>query len=163
MAPQAVWEALPSSSPNGKEHASSVRLLAATLSFLRSISADVVINYRAQRFEDVVHGVDVVLDTVGEDTFDGSWDVLKAGGSLVTTVADVPEGKAKARGVRAQRLVAKADGKEPAQIAAIIDERHIKPIVTAVLPLAEARRAHEISESRHARGEIVLRVAEDPL
>lgn len=130
--------------------------------FLKSIGADVVIDYKAQRFEDVVHYVDVVLDTIGEDTFERSWGVLKPGGFLVTTVSNVPEGAAKAHGVRAKGMVTRADGSELAQIAAIIDERRIKPIVTTVLPLVEARRAQEMSESRHTRGKIVLRVAEDP-
>jgi NADPH:quinone reductase-like Zn-dependent oxidoreductase len=58
--------------------------------------------------------------------------------------------------------MSQASGKDLAQIAAIVDERRIKPIVTAVLPLAEARRAQEMSESRHTRGKIVLRVAEEP-
>jgi NADPH:quinone reductase-like Zn-dependent oxidoreductase len=57
--------------------------------------------------------------------------------------------------------VARDDGSELAQIAAIVDARQIKPIVTTVLPLADARKAHEMSESGHTRGKIVLRVAED--
>ncbi|MGA9099329.1 MAG: NADP-dependent oxidoreductase [Methanotrichaceae archaeon] len=130
--------------------------------FLRSIGADEVIDYKTQRFEDIVHDVDVVLDTVGGDTFERSWKVLKPGGFLVTTVAEVPEGAAVAHGVGAKHILSQADGRELAQIAALMDEQRIKPIVTTVLPLAEARKAHERSESRHARGKIVLRVAEDP-
>jgi NADPH:quinone reductase-like Zn-dependent oxidoreductase len=130
--------------------------------FLKSIGADAVVDYRAQRFEEVVHDVDVVLDTVGGDTFDRSWNVLKPGGFLVTTVANVPERAAEAHGVRAKGLMTKPDGSELAQIASIIDEKHIKPVVTTVLPLADARKAQEMSESRHTRGKIVLRVAEDP-
>jgi NADPH:quinone reductase-like Zn-dependent oxidoreductase len=135
---------------------------AGNASFLKSIGADEVIDYKTQRFEDVVHGVDVVLDTIGDDTFERSWGVLKPGGFLVTTVADIPDGAAQAHGVRAKHILSRADGAELSQIAAIIDERHIKPIVTAVLPLSEAKRAQEMSESRHTRGKIVLRVAEDP-
>jgi NADPH:quinone reductase-like Zn-dependent oxidoreductase len=130
--------------------------------FLRSIGADEVIDYKTQRFEDVVHDVDLVLDTIGGDTFERSWGVLKPGGVLVTTVADVPGGAAVAHGVRAKHIVSQADGRELAKIAAIIDEQHVKPMVTTVLPLAEARQAQEMSESRHARGKIVLRVAGDP-
>lgn len=130
--------------------------------FLKSIGSDEVIDYKTQRFEDVVHNVDMVLDTIGGDTFDRSWRVLKPGGFLVTTVADVPDGAAEAHGVRAKHIVSQADGSELAQIAAIIDEQRVKPIVTTVLPLAEARRAQEMSESRHTHGKIVLRVAEDP-
>jgi NADPH:quinone reductase-like Zn-dependent oxidoreductase len=130
--------------------------------FLKSIGADVVIDYKAQRFEDAVNDTDVVLDTIGGDTFERSWGVLKPGGFLVTTVANVPEGAAEAHGVRAKGLLTKPNGSELAQIAAIIDERRITPVVTTVLPLADARKAQEISESHHTRGKIVLRVAEDP-
>jgi hypothetical protein len=52
------------------------------------------------------------------------------------------------------------DGKELAKIAYIIDERKIKPIVTAVLPLADVRKAHEMSETLHTRGKIILSVRE---
>jgi NADPH:quinone reductase-like Zn-dependent oxidoreductase len=104
----------------------------------------------------------VVIDTVGGDTFDRSWGVLKPGGFLVTTVADVKEGTAEAHGVRAKRIAHQANGGELAQIAKIIDEKLIKPVVTIVLPLSEARKAQELSESQHTRGKIVLRVAEEP-
>jgi NADPH:quinone reductase-like Zn-dependent oxidoreductase len=57
---------------------------AANLDFVRSLGADKVIDYRAERFEDVVHDVDVVFDTVGGETLEGSWGVLKPGGRLVT-------------------------------------------------------------------------------
>jgi NADPH:quinone reductase-like Zn-dependent oxidoreductase len=130
--------------------------------FLKDIGADEVIDYKNQRFEDVVSNLDVVLDTVGGDTLERSWKVLKLGGFLVTTIGSIPEGTPEKYGVRAKTLMTTSDGKELAQIAAIIDEKQIKPIVTTVLPLEEARKAHEMSESRHARGKIVLRVAEDP-
>ena len=121
-----------------------------------------MIDYRNQRFEDVVSDLDVVLDTIGGDTLERSWGVLKPGGFLVTTVASIPEGVPQKYGVRAKTLMTQANGKELAQIAAIIDEQKIKPIVTTVLPLTDAQKAHEMSESHHARGKIVLRVAEDP-
>jgi NADPH:quinone reductase-like Zn-dependent oxidoreductase len=132
------------------------------LEFLKSIGADEVIDYKNQRFEDVVSNVDVVLDTVGGDTFERSWGVLKPGGFLVTTVASIPAGEPEKRGVRAERVMSHPDGKELAQIASIIDEKKIKPIVTTVLSLEEARKAHEMSETLHTRGKIVLRVREEP-
>ncbi|HET8686366.1 MAG TPA: NADP-dependent oxidoreductase [Methanosarcina sp.] len=130
--------------------------------FLKSIGSDEVIDYRNQQFEEIVSNLDVVLDTIGGDTFERSWEVLKPGGFLVSTVASIPEGAPQKYGVRAKTLMTQADGRELAQIAAIIDEQKIKPIVTTVLPLNDARKAHEMSESGHSRGKIVLRVAEDP-
>lgn len=130
--------------------------------FLKGIGCDEVIDYRNQQFEEIVSNLDVVLDTIGGDTLERSWGVLKPGGFLVTTVASIPEGTPQKHGVRAERLMTQAEGKELAQIAAIIDERKIKPIVTTVLPLSDAQKAHEMSESGHTRGKIVLRIAEDP-
>jgi NADPH:quinone reductase-like Zn-dependent oxidoreductase len=134
----------------------------AHLQFVKGLGADEVIDYKSQRFEDVVKDLDVVLDTVGADTFDRSWAVLKPGGTLVTTVAHILGGAEKAHGVSAKSFITQPDGGELAQIAAIIDQGRVKPMVTTVLPLEEARKAQEISESRHAMGKIVLRVAEDP-
>lgn len=130
--------------------------------FLESIGADEVIDYKTQKFEEEVKNLDVVLDTVGGDTFERSWGILKPGGFLVSTVATIPEGAPEKYGIRAQTLVTTPDGKELAQIAAIIDEKQIKPVVTTVLALKEAKKAHEMNETRHTRGKIVLRVAEDP-
>jgi NADPH:quinone reductase-like Zn-dependent oxidoreductase len=129
--------------------------------FLKSIGCDEVIDYRNQRFEEIVSNLEVVLDTIGGDTLERSWGVLRPGGFLVSTVASIPEEIPQKYGVRAKTLMTQADGRELAQIAAIIDEKKIKPIVTTVLPLIDAQKAHEMSESRHARGKIVLRVAED--
>lgn len=130
--------------------------------FLKSIGCDEVIDYRNQRFEEIVSNLEVVLDTIGGDTLERSWGVLRPGGFLVSTVVSIPEEIPQKYGVRAKTLMTQADGRELAQIAAIIDEKKIKPIVTTVLPLIDAQKAHEMSESRHARGKIVLRVAEDP-
>jgi NADPH:quinone reductase-like Zn-dependent oxidoreductase len=130
------------------------------IEFLKNLGVDEVIDYKKQRFEYLVRNMDVVLDTVGGDTFERSWGVLKPGGFLVTTVASIPEGIPEKYGVHAKRIVTQSDGKELSQIAAIIDEQKIKPIVTTVLPLTDARKAHEMSETHHSRGKIVLRIRE---
>ncbi len=132
------------------------------VAFVKSLGADKVIDYTKERFEDVAHDMDVVLDVIGGDTFMRSWQVLKPGGFLVSTVAAIPEGEAEKHGVRAKHILAQSNGSELAQIAALIDGGHVKSMVTEVLPLADARQAQEESESHHAHGKIVLRVAEDP-
>ncbi len=80
----------------------------------------------------------------------------------MTTVASVSEDAAKAHCVSAKDMLTRADGGELAKIAAVIDELRIRPVLTTVFPLSEARRAQEMSEGRHTRGKIVLRVTEDP-
>src|SRR5262245_57524082 len=60
---------------------------AANLDFVQSLGADEAIDYRVERFENVVRDVDVVFDTVGGETLERSWGVLKPGGRLVTVAA----------------------------------------------------------------------------
>jgi NADPH:quinone reductase-like Zn-dependent oxidoreductase len=126
---------------------------------LRQLGADETIDYQNQRFEDVVHDADVVLDTIGGDTQERSWSVLKKGGILVSIVSPPPQQQAAAHGVREAYIFMHPDAAELAQIADLVDAGMLKPIVDAVLPLSEARRAHERSESGHVHGKIVLKVA----
>ena len=133
---------------------------AANGDFLKGLGVDQFVDYKSQRFEDVVKGVDVVLDSIGGDTLERSFATVKPGG-IVVTIADDPARFASAHpGVRAAGLMAHPDAGELAQIAALVDAGTIKPVVSQVLPLAEARRAHEMSESGHTRGKIVLRVGD---
>ena len=130
----------------------------ANLDYVRSLGADEVINYRAQRFEEIVRDVDVVLDTLGGATQDKSWQVLKKGGILVSTVQPPNQEEAKRRGVRAQNMVNQSTADRLAQIAQLIDAGRFKVNVETVLPLSEARKAQELSQSGHTRGKIVLKV-----
>lgn len=123
--------------------------------FLRELGADQIIDYQAKRFEEVVHGIDVVLDTLGGETQQRSWNVLKKGGILVSTLGIISP---PASNMRAQSLSVKPSSVQLSQIAELIEARHIKPIVETVLPLAEACRAHELSQSGRTQGKIVLRV-----
>ena len=70
-----------------------------------------------------------------------------------------PSGKkAKSVGVRAAMLDSWPDGESLAEIATIIDTGKLAPVINRILPLSEARRAHELSQSGHTHGKIVLRV-----
>jgi NADPH:quinone reductase-like Zn-dependent oxidoreductase len=123
--------------------------------FLRELGADEIIDYKAKRFEDAIHDVDVVLDTLGGEIQQRSWKVLKKGGILVSTlgITSRPDSD-----MRAKSLSVNPSAGQLAEIAELIDAKHIKPIVETVLSLAEARRAHELSQSGRSQGKIVLRV-----
>src|SRR3546814_13390354 len=92
------------------------------IDFVRSVGADQVIDYRSERFEDVAHDLDLVLDLVGGETQDRSFGTLKAGGVLVSTPAKPSHEKAAARRVRAMMLEVQADGGQLADIASLIDK-----------------------------------------
>jgi len=128
-------------------------------SFLRELGVDEAIDYAKTRFEDVVHDADVVLDPIGGDTQSRSWKVLKKGGFLVSIVAQPSTEEATKHGVRSALINAQADTSVLSEIAKLIDSGKLKPIVETVLPLSEARKAHELNEGGHARGKIVLKVA----
>ena len=125
---------------------------------LYELGADELIDYTKQRFEDLGRNIDVVLDSIGGETLERSWQVLKKGGVLVSLVQPPSVSKAKESGVRATMLGALANGQELSEIAKIIDEGKLAPVIDRILPLCEARRAQELSQSRHIRGKIVLRV-----
>jgi NADPH:quinone reductase-like Zn-dependent oxidoreductase len=127
--------------------------------FVRELGADKVIDYQKTRFEDGLHDVDVVLDTIGGDTQERSFKVLKQGGILVSIVQPPSQELATKYGVRAQFYGGHASASDLAEIAKLIDSGKVKPVIETVLPLAEARRAHELSESGHTRGKIILKVA----
>ena len=127
--------------------------------FLRDLGVDQAIDYQKTRFEDAVNEVDVVLDTVGGETQERSFKVLKKGGILVSLVQPPSQESATKYGVRALFYGGHASASDLAEIAKLIDGGKVKTVVETVLPLAEARRAHELSETGHARGKIVLKVA----
>ncbi len=127
--------------------------------FLRELGADETIDYQKTRFEDVVRGVDVVLDTLGGDTQKRSWKVLKKGGILVSVVGPPSAEEATAHGVRQAATFTQPSAAQLTELAKLVDSGKVKSYVETVLPLAEARRAHELSQTGHTRGKIVLRVA----
>lgn len=128
---------------------------------LREIGVDQPVDYSTQRFEQVARDVDVVLDTVGGNTQERSWQVLKKGGVLVSLVQPPHAEKARQLGVRRAFVWTQPNGKQLAEIATLIDSGHLKVVLDRILPLSEARRAHELSQSGQARGKIVLRVKEE--
>src|SRR6267378_631137 len=125
---------------------------------LRRLRVDDAIDYTKQKFEDFARDVDVVLDTIGGETLERSWSVLKRGGNLVSLVQPPSEEKAKELGVRATMLGAQPSGAQLEEIAKIIDSGRLVPVIDRILPLSEVRRAHELSQSGHTPGKIVLRI-----
>jgi NADPH:quinone reductase-like Zn-dependent oxidoreductase len=128
------------------------------LAFLRRLGVDEAIDYTTTRFESAVRDVDVVVDTEGGETQQRSWGVLKPGGILVGMFSPPSEEVASAHGVRQRYFGLQSNPSELAELARLIDAGQLKPIVTTVLPLSEARWAYDFSQSRHSRGKIILSV-----
>jgi NADPH:quinone reductase-like Zn-dependent oxidoreductase len=129
---------------------------AANLDFVRALGAE-AIDYNAGPFEQKVQDVDVVIDTVGGDISQRSLQVLRRGGTLVTVVGRLAEDFGKAQGVRATGT-GRTSVEKLKDITQLLSEGKVKPAVYKVFPLAEARQAHELSQTGHGRGRIVLRI-----
>jgi NADPH:quinone reductase-like Zn-dependent oxidoreductase len=132
-----------------------------SLPFLKELGADVTVDYTASKFEAVAKDVDVVLDTVGGDTQERSFSVLKKGGVLVSIVQPPDQMLAKENGVRAVIFLAHPDGAELAEISKLVDAGKLNPTVSKTYPLSEASKAHEQIETKHTRGKLVLEVLSD--
>jgi len=128
--------------------------------FLRTLGAADVIDYTAVRFEDRVHDVDVVLDSVGGDTLERSWSVLCKGGVLVTIADSAPAEKAATYGVRGVEFIVEPNRAQLIGIARLIETGALRVIVDATYPLPDARAAFVRGLDGHNRGKLVLSVAE---
>jgi NADPH:quinone reductase-like Zn-dependent oxidoreductase len=126
--------------------------------FLRSLGADEVIDYNTTKFEDVVHDVDVVLDTITGEIQDRSWQVIKKGGIYVSILQPPNQEKAAAHGVRSAHVFVQPNVGELDEIARLVDTGKVKPVIEKVFPLAEAAAAQQAVATHHTRGKIVITV-----
>jgi NADPH:quinone reductase-like Zn-dependent oxidoreductase len=124
--------------------------------FLKEIGADTAIDYKNQKFEEIAKDVDVVLDSVGGDTLERSYGVLKKGGFLVSIVARVDEKKLEEKGLRGTSMLVQPNADELREIAKLVESGKVKPVVSATFPLAQAAEAQKKSEAGGVRGKIVL-------
>ena len=156
----------------------------ANVELVRSLGADVVIDYKTQDFEQMLSGYDLVLNRQDAKTLAKSLNVLKPGGQLISISGppDVPFAKslrlnlflrfvmrmlsrgvlkkAAARGVGYSFLFMRADGAQLAQIAKLIDAGVIRPVVDSVFPFAQTAEALAYVETGRAKGKVVVRVAD---
>src|SRR5437899_6478111 len=97
---------------------------------LKKLGADVAIDYTKQKFEEIAHDVDLVLDPVGRDTLARSYGVVKKGSIVVTLVSRCDEAELKKHEIRGASLSPHPDATELAEITKLIDDGKIKPIVS---------------------------------
>ena len=133
--------------------------------FLRSLGADQVIDYRSQRFEDVVKNVDLVLNTADAETTARSIGVVREGGVLVSIVG-LPNAAAcaaaKIRCARPDRESGASNADMLARVGELADAGKFKVYVEKAYSLADASKAWEKSRGGHTRGKLVIRVSAGP-
>jgi NADPH:quinone reductase-like Zn-dependent oxidoreductase len=130
------------------------------LPFVRDLGADKAIDFQTQRFEDEVRRADAVIDLVGGETQSRSFQVLRPGGRLISTVSSPDQQLAKLHGVEAEFFLVNVTTQRLAEIATLIDGGKLTTRVGAILPLEQAREAHFMLEGvrPQPKGKIVLRL-----
>jgi NADPH:quinone reductase-like Zn-dependent oxidoreductase len=154
----------------------------ANVDLVRSLGADVVIDYKTQDFEKALSDYDVVLNSLDGDTLRKSLSVLKRGGKLIS-ISGPPDAdfarqkglngflrqlmrllsfgirrKAKGRGVRYSFLFMRADGGQLSQITALIEAGIIRPVVDRVFPFEATNDALAYTETGRSRGKVVVQL-----
>ena len=127
--------------------------------YLKGLGAELVIDYRTERFDEKLKDLDAVIDLIGGETLARSYAVVKPGGILASAAGAPDPAEAERRRIRAQRFVMQRDASQLAQVARLVDQGVIRLRVGRVLPLAEARQAHDLSQKGASGGKIVLQVA----
>jgi NADPH:quinone reductase-like Zn-dependent oxidoreductase len=127
--------------------------------FVLGLGAEEYVDYTQQDVAEAVSGVDVAFDTVGGETTQSLLPTLREGGILVTIAAAPPTEAAGERGVRAELLVMSPSSEQLARIVGLVATGDVRVEIAETVPLKEVQRAHELSESGHTRGKIVLTVA----
>jgi NADPH:quinone reductase-like Zn-dependent oxidoreductase len=152
------------------------------IELVKRLGADVAIDYRTTRFEDVVQDCDVVLETLGDELLLRSFQSVKPGG-VVVSIGNTPTAAfarewglnpllvfviglmsrkamaaARRRGARYEYLFMRADGEQLREIAALVENGTIRPVIDRVFPLSAVQDALAYSESGRATGKVVIRV-----
>jgi NADPH:quinone reductase-like Zn-dependent oxidoreductase len=155
---------------------------AANTALVKSLGADLVIDYKTQDFETLLSGYDVVLNSQDPKTLAKSLRILKPGG-IAVSISGPPTGafarefglpwyvrlvttllsfgirrKARKLDVRYTFLFMKADGEQLAQITKLLEAGTIKPIVDKVFPFEQTNEALAYVESGRAKGKVVIKV-----
>lgn len=151
---------------------------------MKSLGAEVAVDYKATRFEEVARNQDMVLDTQAGDTLLRSFEAVRPGG-VVVTIGGRPDGRfarawglplplvwilgflnrqvdrlAREKKVRFEYLFMHASGEQLEKISALVAQGVVRPILDRTYPLEAAAEAVSYVESGRAVGKVVLCVAD---
>lgn len=130
--------------------------------FVKGLGADEVIDYKTQKFEDVVSDVDMVLDTIGGDNFVRSLKVLKPDGVIVLLPTDkegAAEKAVKEHNVKNYyHLTMRSSGQDMEQIAKMLEEGSLKVHVDKTFPFEKLPEAQSQLENGGVKGKVVVTV-----
>ncbi|MBU0447281.1 NADP-dependent oxidoreductase, partial [Bacillus thuringiensis] len=149
---------------------------------VKSLGADQIINYKTEKFEEILKNYDAVFDTIGGTTLEKSFNIIKSGGNIVS-VSGMPNARfgkefgsgffktllfslaskkltalEKKHNAQYSFLFMKPSGDQLRTIANYIEAGKIKPVIDRVFPFEDAQKAMEYSESGRAKGKIIAKI-----
>lgn len=128
------------------------------LAFVKNLGADEVIDYKTARFQDLVRDIDIVFDTVGGETRDLSWPILKPNGRMITVAAD-GESSADPR-IKNNYFIVEPNQNQLVEVANLIDAGKLKTFVKAAVPFEEAPLAYARKvENKRGYGKVVVTIS----
>lgn len=129
--------------------------------YVRGLGAEKIVDYQDVRFENAITPVDIVVDTIGGEVRERSLRILSPDGILVSVASPIPKEMAQRYGARAVFFLVEVTTSRLNALAALFDSGELMAQVGTVLPLEQARTAHEmLAGLPHARGKIVLKIAD---
>ena len=123
---------------------------------VKSLGADLVIDYTTQSFENELSNYDLVIDAIGGDTLTKSFKVLKKGGRLVSIKGQDTENLAKEYGVNFEWFFMSPDGEMLTEIVSLISQGTIKTVIDSTYSMKQAPEAFEQLAKGRAKGKIVI-------
>ena len=131
---------------------------AANLNFVTTLGADEAVDYRHTPLENLGPRFDVIFDTVGGETLDRSWGLLKPQGRLVTVASSSSNMEPR---VQSAFFIVKPNQQQLSDIAAQLESGSLRTVVDAVVPLSQAPGAYSGNVARAGRGKVVVSVTEE--
>jgi NADPH:quinone reductase-like Zn-dependent oxidoreductase len=126
--------------------------------FVLGLGADQFVDYTQEDVAEAAGEVDLAFDTVGGDVTASLVPTLREGSVIVTIASAPPEEAAAERGARAELLISYNGPEQLSRIGELVASGEVRVEISETVPLEEVRRAHELSESGHARGKIVITI-----
>jgi NADPH:quinone reductase-like Zn-dependent oxidoreductase len=130
------------------------------IEFVKAQGADEAIDYTAQKFEELIQEYDAVFDTVGGDTAEKSYAVLKRGGQLVSMAAMPNEALASEHGITASAQQTRVTTERLQNVTELADQGVFQPAIDKTFPLEQAAEALEYMRRGHHRGKVVIKVTD---
>ena len=127
-------------------------------SYLEEMGASQMIDYKTEHFEDIIKGVDIVIDLVGGETLTRAYGCVKPNGLVITTVGPADEAEAKSHHARVIQFFMQPDSVELEQISRLVVGGNVKPRLSKVMSLDEAMLAEDLVQLGHPHGKVILHI-----